>query len=243
MKDEVRVRSPRPVPGLVTEAVLVETFVKGEGLGDAIKRKSIHNSELCSLGVYTYMLMLLRDNFIHQDLHPGNILYSVDDANADGTTGGATTEPQAARIKLDLIDFGIADELPQIVRNRFIGFLCFLIRGEGDKAADVALTWDGNQTCRDRDALRADMARLVSEKGDVFSRRVNLDELLKEIMRLFRKHGVSIDGVYASLVVSLCVLVGFATSLDPQVNLFEVAAPSVMAFALIGYVMGRLFEA
>ena len=243
MKDEVRVRSPRPVPGLVTEAVLVETFVKGEGLGDAIKRKSIHNSELCSLGVYTYMLMLLRDNFIHQDLHPGNILYSVDDANADGTTGGATTEPQAAQIKLDLIDFGIADELPQIVRNRFIGFLCFLIRGEGDKAADVALTWDGNQTCRDRDALRADMARLVSEKGDVFSRRVNLDELLKEIMRLFRKHGVSIDGVYASLVVSLCVLVGFATSLDPQVNLFEVAAPSVMAFALTGDVMGRLFEA
>jgi aarF domain-containing kinase len=87
------------------------------------------------------------------------------------------------------------------------------------------------------------MARLVSEKGDVFSRRVNLDELLKEIMRLFRKHGVSIDGVYASLVVSLCVLVGFATSLDPQVNLFEVAAPSVMAFALTGDVMGRLFEA
>ena len=242
MKDEARVRSPRPVPGLVTEAVLVETFVKGEGLGDAIKRKSIHNSELCSLGVYTYMLMLLRDNFIHQDLHPGNILYSVDDANANGTTGATTTGPQA-QIKLDLIDFGIADELPQIVRNRFIGFLCFLIRGEGDKAADVALTWDGNQTCRDRDALRADMARLVSEKGDVFSRRVNLDELLKEIMRLFRKHGVSIDGVYASLVVSLCVLVGFATSLDPQVNLFEVAAPSVMAFALTGDVMGRLFEA
>jgi len=241
MKDEARVRSPRPVPGLVTEAVLVETFVKGEGLGDAIKRKSIHNSELCSLGVYTYMLMLLRDNFIHQDLHPGNILYSVDDANADSTTG--TTTGSQAQIKLDLIDFGIADELPQIVRNRFIGFLCFLIRGEGDKAADVALTWDGNQTCRDRDALRADMARLVSEKGDVFSRRVNLDELLKEIMRLFRKHGVSIDGVYASLVVSLCVLVGFATSLDPQVNLFEVAAPSVMAFALTGDVMGRLFEA
>lgn len=241
MKDEARVRSPRPVPGLVTEAVLVETFVKGEGLGDAIKRKSIHNSELCSLGVYTYMLMLLRDNFIHQDLHPGNILYSVDDTNANGTTG--TTTASQARIKLDLIDFGIADELPQIVRNRFIGFLCFLIRGEGDKAADVALTWDGNQTCRDRDALRADMARLVSEKGDVFSRRVNLDELLKEIMRLFRKHGVSIDGVYASLVVSLCVLVGFATSLDPQVNLFEVAAPSVMAFALTGDVMGRLFEA
>ena len=43
-------------------------------------------------------------------------------------------------------------------------------------------------------------------------------------------------------VVSMCVLVGFMTSLDPEINLYEVAAPSVIAFALTGDVMGRLFE-
>jgi len=205
-------------------------------LGSAIKHKTSRNSELCSLGVHAYLLMLLRDNFIHQDLHPGNILYSVENgqSSVDSETAGI--------VKLELIDFGIADELPKAVRNKFLGFLCFLLRGEGEKAADVALTWDAKQTCTDRVALRRDMARLVSSQGDVYTQRVDLDGLLKEIMQLFRKHGVSIDGIYASLVVSLCVLVGFATSLDPEINLFEVAAPSVMAFALTGDVVGRLFK-
>ena len=236
MKREVQIVAPRPVPGLATESVLVETFMKGDGLGNAIKRRSSRNSELCSLGVHTYLLMLLRDNFIHQDLHPGNILYSVHNQSAQiaSETHGMT--------KLELIDFGIADELPQTVRNKFIGFLCFLLRGEGEKAADVALTWDRNQTCTDRISFRRDMAQLVASKGDIFTQRVDLNELLKEIMQLFRKHSVSIDGIYASLIVSLCVLVGFATSLDPEINLFEVAAPSVMAFALTGNVVGRLFE-
>ena len=239
MKREVQVVAPRPVPGLATEAVLVETFMQGDGLGNAIKRKTSRNSELCSLGVHTYMLMLLRDNFIHQDLHPGNILYSVHDPS--NARKKPSVDAQGVT-KLELIDFGIADELPQTVRNKFIGFLCFLLRGEGEKAADVALTWDTKQTCTNVVALRRDMAHLVSIKGDIYKRRVDLDELLKEIMQLFRKHSVSIDGIYASLVVSLCVLVGFATSLDPEINLFEVAAPSVMAFALTGNVVGRLFE-
>lgn len=236
MKHEVQIAAPRPVPGLATESVLVETFMKGDGLGNAIKRRSSRNSELCSLGVHTYLLMLLRDNFIHQDLHPGNILYSV---QSQSTQHSSETHGMT---KLELIDFGIADELPQSVRNKFIGFLCFLLRGEGEKAADVALTWDSNQTCTDRVSFRRDMALLVASNGDIFTQRVDLNDLLKEIMQLFRKHSVSIDGIYASLVVSLCVLVGFATSLDPEINLFEVAAPSVMAFALTGNVVGRLFE-
>ena len=159
----------------------------------------------------------------------------------------APKTPEAASgasgvVKLELIDFGIADELPQSVRNKFIGFLCFILRGEGAKAADVALMWDTNQTCTDVDGLRRDMARLIATRGNVFTQRVDLDALLKDVMRLFRKYTVSIDGIYASLIVSLCVLVGFATSLDPNINLFEVATPAVMAYALTGNVVGRLFD-
>ena len=247
MKDEIQIKAPRPVPGFATEGVLIETFVKGDGLGRAIRQKSARNPELCSLGVHAYLLMLLRDNFMHQDLHPGNILYSVDRPATSSSAPTAPKTPEAASgasgvVKLELIDFGIADELPQSVRNKFIGFLCFILRGEGEKAADVALMWDTNQTCKDVDGLRRDMARLIATRGDVFTQRVDLDALLKDVMRLFRKYTVSIDGIYASLIVSLCVLVGFATSLDPNINLFEVATPAVMAYALTGNVVGRLFD-
>jgi hypothetical protein len=47
-------------------------------------------------------------------------------------------------------------------------------------------------------------------------------QLLFQIQLVPLLHGVSIDAVYASLVVSMCVLVGFASSLDENLNLFEV---------------------
>lgn len=52
---------------------------------------------------------------------------------------------------------------------------------------------------------------------------------------------VSIDSNYAALVIGVCVLVGFATSLDPDVNLMDAAAPCLFAYNLTGRVLGRLY--
>jgi aarF domain-containing kinase len=42
--------------------------------------------------------------------------------------------------------------------------------------------------------------------------------------------------------VAVCVLVGFATSLDPGVNMMDAAAPCLIAHRLTGRVMGRLYS-
>jgi hypothetical protein len=47
---------------------------------------------------------------------------------------------------------------------------------------------------------------------------------MKAVLALARKHGVSIDSCYASLVISVCVLVGFGKALDPAVNLMDAGA-------------------
>lgn len=52
---------------------------------------------------------------------------------------------------------------------------------------------------------------------------------------------MSIDSNYAALVIGVCVLVGFATSLDPEVNLMDAAAPCLFAYNLTGRVLGRLY--
>lgn len=41
---------------------------------------------------------------------------------------------------------------------------------------------------------------------------------------------------------AVCVLVGFATSLDPEVNLMDAAAPCLLAHSLTGRVVGRLYS-
>lgn len=65
---------------------------------------------------------------------------------------------------------------------------------------------------------------------------------MKSVLALARRHGVSIDSCYASLVISVCVLVGFAKALDPAVNLMDAATPTLLAYALTGKVVGRLYS-
>lgn len=64
---------------------------------------------------------------------------------------------------------------------------------------------------------------------------------MKSILRLTRAHEVTIDSRYASLVLGVCVLVGFATSLDPNVNIMDAAAPCLFTYALTGRIVGRLY--
>jgi aarF domain-containing kinase len=70
---------------------------------------------------------------------------------------------------------------------------------------------------------------------------IDLDAVLKDVLRLARKHEVCIDSCYASLVITVLVLVGFATSLDPEVNLMDAATPTLLAYTLTGRVIGRLY--
>ncbi len=63
---------------------------------------------------------------------------------------------------------------------------------------------------------------------------------MKDVLRLARRHGVTIDSCYAALVISVCVIVGFAASMDPRVNLVDPAVPAMLMHALTGRVIGRL---
>ena len=49
----------------------------GESVAKYIREPSPFNTQIVSLGVDTYLKMLLADNFVHTDLHPGNIMVRI----------------------------------------------------------------------------------------------------------------------------------------------------------------------
>jgi hypothetical protein len=160
-------------------------------------------------------------------------------AAADSTD--ATADPQSAQ--LVLLDFGLAETLTDTVRFHFISFLNAISAGDGLAAAHHLLRWSGNQTCPDRQAFRSDMVDLFHAACDIHSPQgIDLDAVMQQVLGLARKHGVAIDSCYASLVISVCVLVGFGKALDPQVNLMDAATPTLLAYALTGKVVGRLYS-
>ena len=66
-------------------------------------------------------------------------------------------------------------------------------------------------------------------------------QVLKDVLKLARKHEVGIDSSYAALVLGVCVIVGFATSLDRRINIMDAATPCFLQHSLTGKATGRLY--
>eukprot|EP00899_Mesostigma_viride_P014059 jgi/Mesvir1/22654/Mv14088-RA.1 len=69
---------PAPLYPLVHPAVLVETYEEGQSVARYVDKEDEGSAamrrHLAQLGLRTLLKMLLVDNFVHADLHPGNIL-------------------------------------------------------------------------------------------------------------------------------------------------------------------------
>ncbi|KAK9908907.1 hypothetical protein WJX75_004527 [Coccomyxa subellipsoidea] len=248
------VTPPLPVPGMATEAVLVETFEAGESVAKYIRQPSPYNTQIVALGVDTYLKMLLQDNFVHTDLHPGNILVRVRPsakAAADAAAAAALDDilmkpirrgQAKAQLQLILLDFGLAEELTPRVRKHFISFLHAISKGDGAAGTRHMLAFGKAQTCPEPAAFQADMTAMFRRECNIYSASgVDVDRVLKSALHLARKHEVVIDSSYAALVVGVCVIVGFATALDPAVNLIDAATPAFFINDLTGRIAGRLY--
>lgn len=66
-------------------------------------------------------------------------------------------------------------------------------------------------------------------------------QVLKDVLKLARQHEVGIDSSYAALVLGVCVIVGFATSLDKRINIMDAATSCFLQHSLTGKAEGRLY--
>ncbi len=74
-KDRTTAWFPYPYTEFTTRQVLVEEFAQGIPLSDFMENGGgIFQQEIADEGLDAFLRMLLLDNFIHADLHPGNIM-------------------------------------------------------------------------------------------------------------------------------------------------------------------------
>lgn len=128
-----------PKPLARSEAVLVETFEKGQLVSDFSTRKKGAGSLPPSLahfivtrGEDLYLKMLINDRLMHADLHPGNILVQSRDLPFESQSQGVAellSDPEYIRNRLVLVDAGMVAYLNQQEQRNFVGFLAAV--GEG----------------------------------------------------------------------------------------------------------------
>ncbi|GMI21178.1 hypothetical protein TrCOL_g1894 [Triparma columacea] len=216
-----RVNFPRTI--YATQTIVIESFETGEVVGDLLKGLSSSDNRvspqlasfIVTLGESLYLKMLLVDNLMHADLHPGNILVDMTGLEED-------------KFKLTLVDAGMVAQLNEAESMNFIGLLSALGASDADKAAEAVLSFGGVPTKNDEFVV--DMRELFKERCRGYGHNVDVGEVLRGVLNLVRKHQIRISANYATLVVNVLCIESMAKKLVPDYNVLDAGKPLLSSY-------------
>ena len=216
-KDEEGIIFPEPF--LSSQCVLVEEFMEGysvrEYMDGSIKASTSEYRRIAKLGCKAFFKMVFNDNFVHSDLHPGNILVSKT----------ATGEPQ-----LVILDAGLVSSLNEKDKKNFIELFSAVCVADGSLAAELMIAGSEYHRCRDKNRFKRDMQSIIdrvsAKKHRSFSLQdIKIGDVLNDALSAVRQNCVTLDPNFTQLIISIIVLEGMGRCLWPEMNLFTVSVP------------------
>lgn len=190
---------------------------------------TVHNTELARIGARAMLHMLIVDNLVHSDLHPGNILVDFKPRAGCGwfvTSNLSRLLPREWTISylltpsVTLLDAGMCTRLSKEDQVNMVGLFDSFSRLDGDDIASWTLRFAGDdQTCKDTDSFKMDVKQSfeILKESSIFEEG-NMDngaEALASLLETVRLHHVSLPGHICATVVTTLVLEGWSHQLDP----------------------------
>ncbi|KAK2996317.1 hypothetical protein RJ639_025056 [Escallonia herrerae] len=159
--------------------------------------------------------MLLADNFIHADMHPGNILVRVSHSNAS-RKGLFKSKPHVI-----FLDVGMTAELSKKDRVNLLEFFKAVALRDGRTAAECTLKLSKQQNCPNPGAFIEGVEKHFrlwdSAEGDYIHPADCMQQLLEQV----RLHRVNIDGNVCTVMVTTLVLESWQRKLDPKYDVMH----------------------
>uniref|UniRef100_A0A7N1A439 ABC1 atypical kinase-like domain-containing protein n=2 Tax=Kalanchoe fedtschenkoi TaxID=63787 RepID=A0A7N1A439_KALFE len=208
---------PKPVYPLVHPAVLVETYEQGESVAhyvDGLEGHERLKSALAHIGTHALLKMLLVDNFIHADMHPGNILVRV-------PQNKSRKRLFKAKPHVIFLDVGMTAELSGSDRVNLLEFFKAVARRDGRTAAECALRLSRQQNCPDPEAFIKEVEESFTFWGTPEGDLVHPAECMEQLLEKVRRHRVNIDGNVCTVMVTTLVLEGWQRKLDPRYDVMQ----------------------
>lgn len=115
------VNFPRALQELTDQQVLVETFMHGKPIMEYTNASAAERQEIAKLGLETVLKMMFLHDFVHGDLHPGNILVLKQDKE----------------LKLGLLDCGLVIEMGPQQHVNLVKVLGAFVRRDGTQAGQL----------------------------------------------------------------------------------------------------------
>ncbi|KAI5078367.1 hypothetical protein GOP47_0006038 [Adiantum capillus-veneris] len=196
---------PRPVYPLVHPAVLVESVEQGESVSNYIELSDNNqvSRKLAYIGTNTILKMLLVDNFIHADMHPGNILVCTKKETEK------KIRQKKSRPQLVFLDVGLTAELSQKDRGNLLEFFKAVVLRDGRKSAQCALGFSSKQSCPNPYAFIKQQETSFKFWGSKEAKVIHPGECMQDVLEQVRIHRVNIDGDVCTVMVTMMVLEGW----------------------------------
>ena len=204
---------PKPVWHLSGRTVMTIGWAEGIGLND-LAAMDAAGVDRVAVGARVLQLFLnhaLRDGFFHGDMHQGNLKV---------TPAG------------DLIayDFGIMGRIDEYTRRVYAEILMGFIRKDYRRVAEVH--FEAGYVPADRDI--DEFARALRAVGEpIFgmdASRISMARLLSYLFEVTERFGMETRTELILLQRTMVVVEGVARSLDPHINIWQVAQPVVETY-------------
>ncbi|KAF1890465.1 hypothetical protein Lal_00041206 [Lupinus albus] len=208
---------PKPVYPFVHPAVLVETYEKGESVARYIGDLQGHDqtkSAIAHIGTHALLKMLLVDNFIHADMHPGNILVRVSQSKS-------RKRLFKSKPHIVFLDVGMTAELAGSDRVNLLEFFKAVARRDGRTAAESCLRLSKQQNCPNPKAFIEEVEEAFTFWGTPEGDLVHPADCMEQLLEKVRRHRVNIDGNVCTVMVTTLVLEGWQRKLDPSYNIMK----------------------
>ena len=204
---------PKPKWFLSSRNVMTLGWAEGIGLNEnALIDAGGHDRQV--LGARVLQLFLnhaLRDGFFHADMHQGNLKIA---ANGD----------------IIAYDFGIMGRIDEYTRRVYAEILFGFIRKDYRRVAEVH--FEAGYVPADRDI--DEFARALRAVGEpIFgmdASRISMARLLSYLFEVTERFGMETRTELILLQRTMVVVEGVARSLDPHINIWEVAKPIVEGY-------------
>src|SRR5215218_3482228 len=211
---------------LSTPKVLTEAYIEGTKFRD-LRPLVLSPSErrrVASMGAEAIFKMAFEDGFFHGDPHPSNLLL---------TPGG----------DLALLDFGMVGYMSQGDSEALSKLFIAVVQRDAAAALRALERLGVSYATEVRGDLIQDLREFLNKYSGLSVGEVTLGQALSELVALARRYRLTMPPVFPLLTKALVTAEGLARSIDPTINVYEVARPYARRLLSGRYSPGAVLEA
>ncbi|RME35829.1 MAG: ubiquinone biosynthesis regulatory protein kinase UbiB, partial [Gammaproteobacteria bacterium] len=215
-RDDPRLVVPAVDWNLTTTSVMVTERVHGIRIDDteSLRAAGVALHEVAMLGVDLFFTQVFRDSYFHADLHPGNLFVIP------------PTEEQPL-LRIAAVDFGIMGSLSDFdqryLADNFLAFLDRDYRKVAELHVESGWVPAGTRVDEFEDAIRG-VCEPILERP---LREISFGYLLLRLFQTARRFHMEILPQLLLLQKTLINIEGLGRQLDPDLDLWQAARPSM----------------